>query len=289
MTAFLLFLAFWVFFVGSAFGSFLNVVVWRLPQGMNLSFPLSHCPKCGKPIRRRHNIPVLGWLLLRGKCYDCGQKISRRYPTVEFICGCGFLVIFWGIWPGVVLSLTPHSGMYTSAERSFYIFLMLATSLADAALFLTILGTGLIILDENRVPWKIFLPFWILWGLFWGGLFVYIENPYILKELGGVVALYAVPSLAMCMIAGWRLYAKNRAVLAMCLLGVLLTAYGLSVVTINLTLIILSFVWLLTFHKKSEEISSTALALPIFSLLSVIVLKSLVIHIFWMSTLATLG
>ena len=76
-------LAFWIFVVGGAVGSFLNVVVYRLPRGMSLSRPGSHCPKCGHAIRWYHNLPIAGWLLLRGKCYDCKAPISPRYPLVE--------------------------------------------------------------------------------------------------------------------------------------------------------------------------------------------------------------
>ncbi len=70
---------------GLAIGSFLNVVVWRLPRGESLSSPPSACPKCGHAIRARDNVPVLGWLLLRGKCRDCGEPISPRYPIVEAV------------------------------------------------------------------------------------------------------------------------------------------------------------------------------------------------------------
>src|SRR5438132_12615300 len=63
--------------------SFLNVVIRRGPAGESIVRPASHCPTCGHPIRARHNIPVLGWLRLRGTCFDCGTRISPRYPIVE--------------------------------------------------------------------------------------------------------------------------------------------------------------------------------------------------------------
>ena len=68
---------------GLLIGSFLNVVVWRVPRGESLVSPPSACPSCGTPIRPRDNVPVLGWLVLRGKCRDCGAPISARYPLVE--------------------------------------------------------------------------------------------------------------------------------------------------------------------------------------------------------------
>ena len=86
-------LAFWVFVVGSAIGSFLNVVIYRLPRGMSLSKPGSHCPKCGHAIRWYHNLPIVGWLLLRGRCYDCKSPISPRYPLVEFAVAAMFVAL----------------------------------------------------------------------------------------------------------------------------------------------------------------------------------------------------
>jgi len=73
--------------LGLAFGSFLNVVIHRLPRGENLAFPGSHCPSCGAPIRIVDNLPVLGWLLLRGKARCCKAPISARYPLVELLGG----------------------------------------------------------------------------------------------------------------------------------------------------------------------------------------------------------
>jgi len=69
--------------LGLAVGSFLNVVIHRVPKGDSLVRPPSHCPACGRPVRPRHNVPVLSWLVLRGRCADCGAPISVRYPLVE--------------------------------------------------------------------------------------------------------------------------------------------------------------------------------------------------------------
>ncbi|MBM3696447.1 MAG: prepilin peptidase, partial [Actinobacteria bacterium] len=68
---------------GAVAGSFVNVVAHRVPRGMSVIRPRSACPGCGHEIRSRDNIPVLSWLLLRGRCRDCGTGISRRYPLVE--------------------------------------------------------------------------------------------------------------------------------------------------------------------------------------------------------------
>ncbi|KDN22392.1 prepilin peptidase [Amycolatopsis rifamycinica] len=69
--------------LGLLVGSFLNVVVHRVPRGESVVRPPSRCPACGEGIRARHNVPVLGWLVLRGRCAGCGTRISVRYPLVE--------------------------------------------------------------------------------------------------------------------------------------------------------------------------------------------------------------
>jgi leader peptidase (prepilin peptidase)/N-methyltransferase len=76
--------------LGALIGSFLNVVIHRVPLGESLVSPGSHCPSCGAPVRTRDNIPILSWLLLRGRCRDCGAPISPRYPIVEAITAAAF-------------------------------------------------------------------------------------------------------------------------------------------------------------------------------------------------------
>ena len=81
---------------GLAIGSFLNVVVYRVPAGMSVVHPRSACPNCGHEISARENIPVLSWLLLRGKCSGCATPISKRYPLVELAAAAAFVLV--GIW-----------------------------------------------------------------------------------------------------------------------------------------------------------------------------------------------
>ncbi len=78
---------------GLLIGSFLNVVVWRVPRGESVVNPPSHCPNCDARVRGRDNVPVLSWLLLRGKCRDCGSPISARYPLVETATAALFAVV----------------------------------------------------------------------------------------------------------------------------------------------------------------------------------------------------
>jgi len=78
---------------GLVIGSFLNVVVYRVPQGLSLVRPASFCPNCGTPVRSTDNVPVLGWLVLRGRCRSCRSPISPRYPLVEALTGGLFALI----------------------------------------------------------------------------------------------------------------------------------------------------------------------------------------------------
>ncbi|MEN6321540.1 MAG: prepilin peptidase [Syntrophaceae bacterium] len=80
---------------GAAVGSFLNVLICRIPEGQSIVFPSSHCPKCQHPIRFYDNIPLISYLVLRGKCRDCHDKISFRYPLVEAITALMALLLFW--------------------------------------------------------------------------------------------------------------------------------------------------------------------------------------------------
>jgi leader peptidase (prepilin peptidase)/N-methyltransferase len=84
-----------VFVSGSAIGSFLNVVVYRLPKGLSVMQPPSRCPKCLNQLKPYENIPVFGWLWLRGRCNHCRSRISARYPLVEAATGLLFLIVFW--------------------------------------------------------------------------------------------------------------------------------------------------------------------------------------------------
>ena len=79
-----------VIIVGLVFGSFLNVLISRIPKDENVAFPASHCPKCKTPLKLYHNFPVISWLFLRGKCAFCDEKISIQYPLVEVLAAIIF-------------------------------------------------------------------------------------------------------------------------------------------------------------------------------------------------------
>ncbi|HLO51326.1 MAG TPA: prepilin peptidase, partial [Kamptonema sp.] len=84
-----------VFAVGASIGSFLNVVVYRLPAGLSVLWPPSRCPQYLHKLRLYENVPLLGWLWLRGRCNHCHSPISTRYPIVETASGLLFLLVFW--------------------------------------------------------------------------------------------------------------------------------------------------------------------------------------------------
>jgi len=79
--------------LGALIGSFLNVVIHRVPLGESLLSPGSHCPSCDAPVRPLDNVPVLSWLLLRARCRSCGARISVRYPAVELLTAAGFAAV----------------------------------------------------------------------------------------------------------------------------------------------------------------------------------------------------
>lgn len=94
-----------VFLLGAMIGSFLNVVVYRLPAGLSLLFPASRCPHCLTPLKPTENLPILGWLWLKGRCRHCKRPIALRYPLVEAATGFLFLLAFWNFgWSGHTLS-----------------------------------------------------------------------------------------------------------------------------------------------------------------------------------------
>ncbi len=93
--------------LGAIFGSFLNVVAYRLPRGESLATPGSHCPSCEAPIKPYDNVPVFAWLWLRGRCRSCGERISARYPLVEAATAmlCGAVVLADGPTPEAALGV----------------------------------------------------------------------------------------------------------------------------------------------------------------------------------------
>ena len=135
------FVLFLIFLFGISMGSFLNVLIYRIPNGMSIISPPSSCPVCKKKIKPWHNVPVFGWIFLRGKCAYCGADIQVQYPLVELfsgilavfvfkINGCGIysFVIFGIFWLLLGLSLidlkykaVPDSLSLTALTLSFFV------------------------------------------------------------------------------------------------------------------------------------------------------------------------
>jgi leader peptidase (prepilin peptidase)/N-methyltransferase len=99
---------------GLAVGSFMTVAVYRLPKGESVLSPRSRCPSCGAELRNRDNIPVLSWLLLRGRCHNCGARISTEYPLTELVTAAlvvGAAIVYESVWlivaVGALLSMMP--------------------------------------------------------------------------------------------------------------------------------------------------------------------------------------
>jgi len=92
---------------GLLFGSFANVLIWRVPRGESIVSPGSHCPNCGHDVRWYDNIPVVSWLVLGGKCRDCAAPISARYPIIELASGALWVLagVAWGFSPATPLAV----------------------------------------------------------------------------------------------------------------------------------------------------------------------------------------
>lgn len=132
---------------GLLIGSFLNVVAYRVPAGMSVVTPGSSCPGCGAAIRPRDNIPVVSWLLLRGRCRDCAEPISWRYPLVETATAVLFAVAALRFLPGVLVA--PDARHAIAGALEFVAFLYFAA--ISVAL-------SVIDLDTQRLPNVIVLP-----------------------------------------------------------------------------------------------------------------------------------
>lgn len=87
--------AIYIFILGLLIGSFLNVCIYRIPKGENIAYPASHCTSCGREIKPYDLIPVFSWIFLRGKCRNCGEKISSRYALVELTTAILFLLTYF--------------------------------------------------------------------------------------------------------------------------------------------------------------------------------------------------
>jgi leader peptidase (prepilin peptidase)/N-methyltransferase len=140
---------------GLLVGSFLNVVIYRVPNGMSVVAPPSACPGCGSQIKPYDNVPVLSWLALGGKCRNCKVPISARYPLVE--AGVGVFFVAVGVWWWLVSSTSTNP---TASVIGNVLILIAFLWLAGVSVAL-----ALIDLDTHKLPNAIVLPSYLVGGI----------------------------------------------------------------------------------------------------------------------------
>lgn len=156
----------WLFAFGACVGSFLNVVIYRVPAGMSIVWPPSACPRCGTSIRSIDNIPLFSWLLLGGNCRACSTPISLRYPGMELLIGLGAAaigcseVIYLGRTLPTTTPLVP-SGLSPIDEMTAILWGIAAFHFL---LWLTLVAAAFIEYDGESVPWTLFLPLFLAGG-----------------------------------------------------------------------------------------------------------------------------
>ena len=151
--------------LGACIGSFLNVVAWRLPRQESVVLPPSHCPRCGTQLQWFENVPVIGWMGLRGRCRHCGAPISVRYPLVELLSA--------GLWVAVTMA-TPTAMGPAAAP--------LALIVAGWVLVSWLLPLVLIDLDHLWLPEPL-CRFGLVLGLLFTAILGWMQGPGVAREL----------------------------------------------------------------------------------------------------------
>ncbi|WP_235477764.1 MULTISPECIES: A24 family peptidase [unclassified Frigoribacterium] len=166
---------------GLLIGSFLNVVVYRVPAGISIARPASACPSCSTPIRRRDNVPVVSWLALGGKCRDCRTSISARYPIVELATGLFFVLVAARLWP--LVDVPTEALPLVSRLLALVAFLWLAgVSVALAV----------IDLEHHRLPNAIVLPSYAVGGALLAASSILVGDwPALVRAAIGLASLFA--------------------------------------------------------------------------------------------------
>lgn len=193
------------FVLGAAVGSFLNVVIHRVPIDESIVFPNSACPKCKESIKPYDNIPILSWLILRGKCRNCKNPISARYPAVELLTALLFILVYWqiGFNPflpvALIFSAVMVSLIFIDAEHMllpdvitfpllfFALLVRLIYPIVFSGEYFPDLQTYPLTLMQDSPIWLVSLIGAILGGLFGGGSLWLVGELW--KRLRGVEAM----------------------------------------------------------------------------------------------------
>jgi len=169
--------------LGLIIGSFLNVVIYRVPAGIPLTRP-SQCPNCDAPVKPWQNVPVISWLVLRGACANCKATISARYPLVELATGVAFVGVIWWVvetfrLPGRPEGVTGVVAVVLVAVAYLY--------LASISIALTLID-----LDTRRLPNAIVLPSYVVLAvLFTAACLFGVPWEALLRAVIGGLALFA--------------------------------------------------------------------------------------------------
>ena len=246
-----------LFLLGLIFGSFLNVCIYRIPLGRSVVTPGSACPNCGTPIRAYDNIPVVGWILLRGRCRNCGAKISPRYIAIELLTAFLFVACYWRA-----------GNLLETVKLSIFSFLVLGLIFIDA--------------EHHLLPNRLTLP-----GLWAGLLFSLIipvngvdtslfwipRHPLPPQLIWFLNSLLGAAIGALVIYAAGELYFRLRGVEGMgfgdvkfmgmigAFLGIKLTLFTILGASILGTLFgsaIVLFVWQKRVRRRRRAVTSTA-------------------------------
>jgi len=154
--------------LGLLIGSFLNVVIYRVPEGLSLVRPGSACPACGHAVRPYDNVPVLSWLLLHGRCRDCRTRIPVRYPLVELATGVLFALVGWRFG---LTAYTPAVLVVVAAGVALFMIDLDHQRLPFAVTGAAALGAGVVLAADAVANGAGHLPAALLWAAIWLGVY----------------------------------------------------------------------------------------------------------------------
>jgi len=199
-----------VFVIGLCIGSFLNVVILRSLSEESIVFPASKCPKCQHPLKWWHNIPVLSYILLRGKCGFCSEKISIQYPIIELMTGVAFVLVFlkFGISVNTILAWIITSLFVVLAGTDWkekVVFDVHTYALIGVGLFCAVLTTGMIIYEYTT-----------LYGHFNYNTQWFVSNPLTVALLGTIIGFVGMEIISRMgyLLAGTRAFGEGDSFIA---------------------------------------------------------------------------